>query len=255
MSSYDFLIDNMEWSFSRLNSFYQCPWQFKLQYIDCEQGETNFFSEYGSLIHTILEDYAKNKLEIYELADYYEKIYYDVVKHGAPPNMYVDLEQKYYAAGYDYLFNFEGFGDFEIVEAEKELHFNIGSYRITGFIDLLLRDNEKNFHIYDHKSSTVKSKNSKKAQEYWKQLYLYSIGIYEEYGVYPVKLHINVFKENKIYTIDFDIKEVEKVKQWVIDTIELLKKEEEFLPRSDSFFCNFVCAYRNGICDYIPKQY
>jgi len=150
--------------------------------------------------------------------------------------------------------NFEGFGDYEIVEAEKELNFKIDNYNITGYIDLLLKDKDGGLHIYDHKSSTVKSKTSEKAKEYWKQMYLYSIGIYEEYKIYPKQIHINAFKEGKIYTIDFDEKEVEKVKQWVLDTIDLIKKETKFLPKSDSFFCNFICNFRNT-CEFKPTSY
>ena len=33
---YGFIIDAMKWSFSRLNSFYNCPYEWKRKYIDCE---------------------------------------------------------------------------------------------------------------------------------------------------------------------------------------------------------------------------
>lgn len=252
--NYSFLTEDMTWSFSRLNSFYQCPWQFKLQYIDCENGLSNSFAEFGTFGHNILEKYANGEAEIYELANLYEEGYKQAVSSTFPPNKYCSLADKYYESGLNYFENFEGFGNFEIVEAEKELTFNIGPYKITGYIDLLLKDKEENFHIYDHKSSTVKSKTSEKAMEYWKQMYLYSIAIYDEYKVYPKQLHINAFKEGKTYTVDFDINEVDRVKQWVIDTIELIKKEEKFPPKSDSFFCSFICNFRNT-CEYKPTKY
>lgn len=252
--SYEFLIEDMIWSFSRLNSFYQCPWQFKLQYIDCNKGEGNFFAEFGTKIHGILEDYAKGKLEIYELADTYEKTYTDTVIHKAPPNKYVDLNQKYYDSGYEYLMNFEGFGNYEIVAAEKEINFKINNINVKGYIDLLLKDKEGNFIIADHKSSAVKSKTSEKAKEYIKQMTLYAIGIYEEYGVYPKELHINAFRENKYYVVPFNINEVENVKQWVLDTVNLIMKEEKWLPKSDNYFCNWLCNFR-GSCEYRPTQY
>lgn len=252
--NYDFIIDNMTWSFSRLNAYYTCPKMWEFSYIDCEKGLSNSFADFGSFSHQILEKYAKGEAEIYELASMYEEGYKQSVPLPFPPNKFCSLSDKYYEAGYTYFENFEGFGDFEIVEAEKELSFTVDYYKITGFIDLLLKDKEGNFHIYDHKSSTVKSKTSEKAKEYWRQLYLYSIAIYDEYGIYPKQLHINAFKEGKIYTIDFDVKEVDKVKKWVLDTIELLKKEEKFLPKSESFFCSFICSYRQ-MCEYVPRQY
>ena len=254
MSNYNFLIEDFTWSFSRLNSFYTCPAMWKLSYIDCEKGLSNSFADFGTFCHELLEKYANGEAEIYELASMYEEGYAQAVPLPFPPNKYVSLADKYYQAGLDYMENFEGFGDYEIIEAEKELKFKIDNYNITGYIDLLLKDKDGGLHIYDHKSSTVKSKTSEKAKEYWKQMYLYSIGIYEEYKIYPKQIHINAFKEGKVYTIDFDEKEVEKVKQWVLDTIDLIKKETKFLPKSDSFFCNFICNFRNT-CDFKPTNY
>ena len=255
MSDYGFIIDNMIFSFSRLNSFYTCPYMWKLSYIDCEKGLSNSFADFGTYVHELLEKYAKGEAEIYELASLYEDGYMEAVPLPFPPNKYVSLDQKYFDAGLEYLEEFEGFGDYEVVEAEKKLLFKVGDYEIIGYIDLLLKDKEGNLHIFDHKSSTVKSKTSAKAQEYWKQMYLYSLGIYDEYKVYPKQIHINAFKEGKIYTIDFNESEVEKVKEWVLDTIEKIKVEEEFSPKSDFFFCNFICNFRDGICEYKPTQY
>jgi hypothetical protein len=90
--------------------------------------------------------------------------------------------------------------------------------------------------------------------EYWKQLYLYSIPIKEEFGVYPVKLHINAFRKQDWFTINFDEKEIDIVKKWVLDTVELINKEEKWLPKSDNFFCNFLCNFRN-ICEYKPQEF
>lgn len=253
--NYEFLIEDMKWSFSRLNSYYTCPYMWKLSYIDCEKGLSNSFADFGTFCHSLLEKYANREAEMYELSSMYESGYKEAVPLRFPPNKYVSLADKYYQSGLDYFENFEGFGDFEVVEAEKELEFFIDKYKVTGYIDLLLKDREGNLHIYDHKSSTVKSKNSEKAKEYWKQMYLYSMGIYDEYKVYPKQIHINAFKENTIYTMDFDINEINKVKQWVLDTIKILKQEEKFLPKSDYFFCNFICNFKNGICPYKPTKY
>lgn len=255
MENYSFLIEDMTFSFSRLNSYYTCPHMWKLSYIDCEKGQSNSFADFGTFCHKMLEEYARGEAEIFELASLYEEGYKKAVPLPFPPNKYVDLGEKYYEAGLEYLENFEGFGDYEIIEAEKKLEFSVGDYKVTGYIDLLLKDKEGNFHILDHKSSTVKSKTSEKAKEYWMQMYLYSMAIYDEFGVYPKQLHINAFKEGKMYVIDFDVNEVNKVKKWVFDTIDALKKESKFCPKSDYFFCNFICNFRDGTCKYKPSRY
>jgi RecB family exonuclease len=239
----------MVWSFSRLNSFLQCPHQFKTQYIDCEKGIQNFFAEYGSHCHDILEKFSKNEAEIYELANIYQNTFRENINFTAPPNKFVDLNKSYYDSGLEYFENFEGFGDYEIVGVEKAVSFKINNIKVKGYIDLLLKDKEGNLHIVDHKSSDPKSAKSEKAMEYWKQMTLYSIGVFEEYGVYPVKLHINAFRKHQWFTVDFNISQVDEIKKWVIDTVDKIMKETKFAPLSDKYFCNFLCNFRN-ICEY-----
>ena len=83
----------MLWSFSRLNSFYNCPYEWKRKYIDCEYGESGFFGEFGTLCHSLLERYIKGDISIFELSQCYENEFNDVVVHDAPPNQYVDIRQ------------------------------------------------------------------------------------------------------------------------------------------------------------------
>lgn len=44
-----------KWSFSRLTTYRQCPQAFKLQYIDRVPQEGNFYSDYGTYAHELLE--------------------------------------------------------------------------------------------------------------------------------------------------------------------------------------------------------
>jgi RecB family exonuclease len=253
VNDYNFIIDNMVWSFSRLNSFIQCPYQFKLQYIDEVKGIQNFFAEYGSFCHEILEKYCKNELSIFELVNEYENKYWQSINFKAPPNKYVDLNQNYYNQGLEYFENFEVFEDYKILAVEKEVSFEIDKYKFKGYIDLLLEDKNGSLHIADHKSSDPKSKKSEKAQEYFKQMYFYSIPIFNEYGKYPIKLHINAFRKQQWFTEDFNINKVDEVKSWALETINKINKEIKYLPKSDRFFCSFLCNYRNGLCEYIPQ--
>lgn len=254
MSDLSFIIDDMVFSFSRLNCFHQCPYQWMLQYIECVEGENNAFAEFGSLSHDILERYAKGELEIYELPLAYEEEYDKFVEHKFPPNKYVNLNESYKKQGREYFENFEGFGDYEIVSIEEEFEFLIDNIKIKGLLDLLVKDKDGNYHIIDHKSSDPKSAKSKKAQEYWMQMTLYAIWVYQKYGAYPVKLHINAFRKQQWFTIDFNEAEIDSIKKWVIDTVDAIKKEEKFPPKSDQFFCRFLCNFRNGLCEYIPQR-
>jgi CRISPR/Cas system-associated exonuclease Cas4 (RecB family) len=252
---YDFIIDNMVWSFSRLQSFHQCPYQFKLQYIDGITGDGNFFSDFGTLCHNLLADYYEGKIEIYDLLKSYEKKYALNMIYPAPPNKHVDLNQSYYEAGQQYFSNIEELEDYKIIGVEKEYNFMINDIHMTGFVDLILQDKDGNIHIVDHKSSDIKSVKEKKTQQYWDQLHLYAIPIFEEYKKYPTILHLNTFRKQRWFSVPFNINEVDKVKKWVIDTINNIKQEANFAPRIDSYFCNFLCNFRNNTCEYRPVDF
>ena len=59
------LFDDWVWSYSRLQSFEQCPWGFAQKYLysDTKRGEPNFYSAYGSLIHELHERWYKGEIK------------------------------------------------------------------------------------------------------------------------------------------------------------------------------------------------
>lgn len=257
-----FIIDTMVWSFSRLSSYHQCPYGFYLKYVECNKGEPNFFGQYGSLIHTILEKYEKEELSIFEISQYYEENFNEVVSCNAPSNKYVDIRQSYYEKGLEYLDNIDLMLDkYEILGIEKEVKFNIGGYEMIGYIDLLLRDKEtKDITILDHKSGSVKFKKSgqiSKTEEehvlsFKRQLYLYAIAVIEEYGEKPKYLQWNLFKDRNWLTVEFKNEEYEEAKKWAEDTVKAIEEETTWFPNPSQYFCHNICDMRNCACEYKP---
>lgn len=260
MEEMDFLLDSMTWSFSRLNSFYNCPYEFFLHYIECNKSENGAFGEYGSFMHKILEKYAKGELSLFELNQYYEENFNDKIPHDFPPNKYVDIRQSYYDKGIEYLNNIDLCLDqYEILGVEKEVKFKIGDKDFVGYIDLLVRDKDTSeIIIIDHKSKSLKLlKNgniSKSDEEYFlefkRQLYLYSIPVIQEYGSVS-KLKWNMFKDQKWIEILWKKEEYEEAIQWAKDTLELIEKETLWLPNNRSYYyCHYLCGQRNNACEY-----
>lgn len=256
----DFLLDSMTWSFSRLNSFYNCPYEFFLHYIECNKSENGAFGEYGSFMHKILEKYAKGELSLFELNQYYEENFNDKIPHDFPPNKYVDIRQSYYDKGIEYLNNIDLCLDqYEILGVEKEVKFKIGDKDFVGYIDLLVRDKDTSeIIIIDHKSKSLKLlKNgniSKSDEEYFlefkRQLYLYSIPVIQEYGSVS-KFKWNMFKDQKWIEIPWKKEEYEEAIQWAKDTLELIEKETLWLPNNRSYYyCHHLCGQRNNACEY-----
>lgn len=255
-----FIIENMIWSFSRLNSFYQCPFSWREKYINCNRGIKNFFSEYGSFIHSILEKYAKEELSLFEISQYYEDNFFDNVTYDAPPNRYVDIKESYYNKGLEYLDNIDlDLSEYEILGVEKDVKFTIAGHEMIGFIDLLLRDKDGNIIVVDHKSASLKfNKNGKICKgdekhftEFKRQLYLYSLAVIEEYGIEPKQLWWNMFRDCKWIKIDFDKEEFEEAKKWAEETVKLIEEEETWFPNPDYYFCNYLCDQRE-CCEYKP---
>lgn len=257
-----FVMDTMTWSFSRLNSYYNCAYEWYLHYLECNKSENGFFGEYGSFIHKILEKYISGELSLFDLNQYYEENFNESVPHDAPPNKYVDIRQSYYDKGIEYLNNIDlDLDRYEILGVEKEIHFTIEDKDFVGYIDLLVKDKETDeIIIIDHKSASIKilkngsiSKTDQKHfLEFKRQLYLYSIPIVKEYGSVS-KLKWNMFKDQKWIEIPWKQEEYDEAIQWAKDTLKLIENEFLWLPNQDYYYCNYLCGQRNNACEFKPQ--
>ena len=248
-------VDNMRWSFSRINSFQSgCKFCWFQNYIIKERGEGNAFSEYGSLMHDILERYFKGDLLPFELESEFTDGFIEKVG-DFPPNKFVDLRENYFNQGIKYLKEFDGYPDYEILEIEPEILINVGGYDFIGYIDLLVKNkNNGKIIVIDHKSK-AKFKSKEELREYAHQLYLYAIWVYEKYGEYPSLLKFNMFRKQTEKTIIFKESELEKSKKWMLDSIAELRECEEFPVTSDEFFGTELCNNRDHILHELGEAY
>jgi hypothetical protein len=281
MSDYAFILDEMLWSYSRVETFERCAQCFYLSYILKKDQIPGFFGEYGSFGHLLLEKYYKEELFDFELADEYTNNYNSNITAYAPPNKFVNLADKYYQQGKYYFENFKGLdSDYETLGVESKYEYKIGDYNFTGIIDLELKHKEGWYEIIDHKSKSEQHKNklTKKSNpddfvqlvdgrfipfDLTKQLYLYCIPTFEKYGEYPKYINFNMFKINDWYKFEFRKEDFEKSVQWVISTIQNLYKETKWLKGEDvgDFWCSFVCGqtcnckYSNRFIDFESQIY
>lgn len=251
-------IKDMVWSFSRLQSFDTCPYEWYLHYIEENESENGFFAEFGTLIHSGLQKIYEGSLSIWDAQQWYEDNFGKVVLHNAPPNNYVDIAEEYYNDGYNYFGNISQLDDkYEILGVEKDLSFNIKRKPFVGFIDLLLKDkNTGEIMICDHKTAKLKFKKNGEIsktdiehfESFKRQLYLYSKPIIAEYK-HVDYLAWNMVRMDKIIKIPFDKNEYESSLNWAIDKIKYISKEALWLPNKDEFYCRNLCGMRE-ICEY-----
>ena len=250
-----FIIDMMRWSFSRVDSFNNCKREWLLKYIEEPEEENvdSCYAQFGSLCHEILEEFYKDKYDVFSLPLIYEERFNDVVTEYFPKMGNKDFRSEYFDKGYDYFCNIQDYRDrYEVLGVEKKVEFETGGYPFIGFIDLLLRDKETgDIVIVDHKSATMKYKkngdftkaSAEKFDKYKKQLYLYSIPVIEEFGRVDY-LGWNFFKDQKSIKIPWNHKEYENAKKWAIETIHNIENNEDWEPKTDYLYCWFLCGRR-----------
>ena len=253
----------MVWSFSRLSAFHQCPYGFWLKYMQCNEGSPNFFGQYGSFIHSILEKYERGELSIFEISQFYIDNFNNYITCDAPNNKYVSIRDTYFDKGLNYLDNIDLVLDkYFILGIEKEVKFNIGKYEMIGYIDLLLEDKiTHDITILDHKSASIKFKKNGDVSKsdlghvlnFKRQLYLYSLSVFDEYGKYPKYLEWNLFKDCNKLNVEFDIEEFNQAIKWAEDTVGQIENETLWLPNPSQFFCYNICDMRFCACEYKPQ--
>lgn len=251
---------DFRYSFSKLAAFLQCPMSFYLQYVlnpGSDDELPGYFSEYGSLMHSILEQYYKDELPVFCLADEWRDRYDNEVI-VAPPPFPAGFGEKNYQAAVDYLEDFQGLPDnYEVLSVEEKFVLNIGGYDVSGIADLVIREKgTQNIIVVDHKTKSEASM-KKEYQLYRKQLYLYAIWVHKTYGVWPVKVCFNMVKTGKMIEELFDLNLVHETIQWFTDTIHEIEDCDTFelwvtcIPdgaRREPYFCKWICGC-NPSCD------
>ena len=255
----------MVWSYSRLHTYTTCPAAFKKIYIDQCDKRQNAFAQFGSMCHSILEEYEKGELAEYELVDSYEKRWGDEITEEFPMMKYGSMGERYYEDGLYYFSMFNGFPDnWEIIGAELDINYEYCGHKFIGFIDLLVRDKcDGRLVIIDHKSKNG-FKNAAERDEYAIQLYLYSKWVYLTYNEYPKELIFNTFRKNEFVVLPFNEDDYQSALKWMNDVITNIYEDVDFWDKIylqyessgkdlsefkyNDFFCTYLCSCRH-LCD------
>lgn len=256
------LPSNFRWSFSKIAAFHQCPMSFYLTYIENPGSDDElpgYFSEYGSLMHSILEQYYKGDLPEFCLADEWRSRYESEVI-VAPPPFPKGFGEKNYNAAVNYLENFTGLPDgYDVISVEKKFVIDIGGYQVSGIADLVIGSTDcTEVIIVDHKTKSAASM-KKEYQLYRKQLYLYAIWYKEWKGSYPTKLRFNMVKDGTYIDEGFDEAMVEETKKWFLDGIHAIEECDIFESwttcigaeeTKEPYFCKWICGCNTSCDDY-----
>lgn len=257
------LPDDHVYSYSQLSSFDECSYGFYLQRIEgLQEQASNAFAERGTLVHDLLDQWAKKIITKEEMLVDYERRYPEEVVTAFPRVLAAKgYAKKAYQQGIDFLTNFDEFEGYEVLSAEEKFKIDLplsdGSTRqFIGIVDMMLRENATgNLIICDHKSKSMSSFKKDEDKMYRQQL-LYATYVKEHYGKYPDAMMFHLFNESGVKmqrlfsmdqyneTLDWATKQIAGIEGYtVIDWLTCKEKPD--------FYCWEICSSRkvcpNGV--------
>jgi putative RecB family exonuclease len=242
------------YSHSRLSTFEQCPFKFKLRYIDKIKPaiERTIESHLGSAVHETLEwlyEQVMNKHipTIDEIITDYAVRWQDTYSKDTLIVKKQLTQKDYFNKGVQFLINYytknHPFND-NTLETEKKILIELNeNYKLQGFIDRLVHNLEKDeYEIHDYK--TANNLPLKEKIENDRQLALYSIAIKELFGDdKKVILVWHYLAHNQKIISRRTNQQLANLKKETIYLIEKIESTENF-PSKKSILCNW-CEYKN----------
>jgi len=235
-----------------LSAFETCPYRFYLKYLHGCEEKPKFFSQYGEFVHQIHQLVFNSELPKKYAAQYYVRHFMERVTEKAPTQQ---VFLSYFRGGLSY---FEDMPEFEgsPLGIEKEFRFEIDGFPFIGYADYLTKSD--GIILYDHKARALKPRSNRKKptlsdkelDQYFRQLYLYSIPIKELYGEYPRELVFNCYRTKCFIREPFDIEKLDAAKDWAVGSIRKIISTEDWPPSIEAFRCRNLCGIEDDCCYY-----
>lgn len=240
------------YSYSRLNTYENCPLQYKLQYIEkIPSDEEGIEAFMGSRIHETFEKLYKDLIlskmnSIEEIIEFYneqwEKEWHDNVFISKKDKSPEDYRKTGERAIRDYYAHYHPFDQNKTFWTERFVNFDLGdeNYKLVGYIDRLDKTPEDTLEIHDYKGSGNLPTQAKFDID--RQLALYQLAVQESFpDAEKIELvwHYVLFdKEFRSLRTQEQLEELKAECRAIIDTIEA---DQEYLPK-ETPLCDW-CGY------------
>ncbi|MBR9701740.1 PD-(D/E)XK nuclease family protein [Candidatus Pacearchaeota archaeon] len=251
------------YSHSRLSTFEQCPFKFKLRYLDKikPEIEQSIESHLGGVVHDTLEwvhtEVMNNKIPtidqmITRYAEKWEEKYkpnFVIVRKTMNPKDYFNKGVQFLL---DYYQKNQPFKE-NTLEVEKRILIELDeNTKLQGFIDRLVHNLETGqYEVHDYKTANNLPTQAKIDGD--RQLALYSIAIKEKYGHdKEVCLVWHYLAHNlKIQSRRTN----QQLKQLKKETLELIKKIESttHFPTNKMILCSW-CEYKSMCPEFSDRS-
>ena len=245
------------YSHSRISTYENCPYQYKLRYIDRKKPEipTTIEAFMGSMVHESLEHLYKLKkfkkrvakssiIKFYR--DLWKKNYSDDIlivkadKEGVKADNYRKMGEKFISDYYDRMKPFEQMTILGLETMDRMTLSDGNQWHVR--IDKLGCDNEGNYFVCDYKTN-ARMKDQEEADAD-RQLALYSIWVKDKFkDAKSVKLIWHMLAFDKDAVSERTDEQLKKLQQEVVDRIKEIENATEF-PRKQTALCNY-CGFKS----------
>ncbi|MCF7820045.1 MAG: ATP-dependent helicase [Candidatus Pacebacteria bacterium] len=255
-----------KFSFSQLESYSNCPWQYRFAFILKVPVPEKASLSFGRSMHNTLYEFLYPVLDNdFKQANLFakdaksnnskevlnEKRLMDLYQKNWQEGGYRDKQEKaeYYQKGQESLKNFlkniEEEGIPTPIMLEKSFVYKLGQYPIKGTIDRVDKLADGTVEVIDYKTGKVKDKLDKKNK---RQLMIYQLALENTLGLKVSKLsYYFLDKEGKKVSFVAKEKDLEKLESELLEEIKEIVSMN-FIPKPDVRTCGF-CDF-NGICEF-----
>ena len=226
----------MEISFTRLRVYLECPWKYKLQFLDGRRIPLTPASSLGLSLHRALEAFhRKDAGSLEDLLDCYDDRW---LGSGYPDD---ETKERWYQKGQRIL---EGYHErepdrrTEIVGVEREFVYPLGDHTVRGMIDRLDRHPDGRHEVIDYKTHLDFETEAQLADDL--QLRFYGLGVREALGVTPALLSVDYVAVGRRVSVPYDASKEAALKALIVKTADAI---DAGAFEADTAYCP-KCAYR-----------
>ncbi|MDY6931435.1 MAG: PD-(D/E)XK nuclease family protein [Halobacteriota archaeon] len=250
------------YSYSRINTFENCPLQFKYRYIDKIKVDTEGVEAFlGTMVHETLEELYENRMKereisLDELIDLYKSNWnrrwhggIEIVKKNFCEANYRDIGERCLR---DYFARYAPFDQDRTIALEKRIEVSLVDFRLVGFIDRLSQRGDGVYEIHDYKTSSGLPTQDQVNKD--DQLALYQLALADMWDdVSDVDLVWHYLQFDRELRSRRDANALRDLESRYISKIEAIESTTEFEPK-ESALCNWcgyqsLCPRKKHICE------
>jgi len=243
------------YSHSRLSCFENCPFKFRLKYIEKVRPETETGVEafLGTLVHATMEKlYTDLKFQkiatLKELVAYFNDLWGKnwnnriiIVRSEYKQENYRKMGEKFIT---DFYKRYHPFGNGRTIGLEKRIVIKLdkaGKYKLQGYIDRISYAGKGVYNIHDYKTNANLTTQNYLDQD--RQLALYAMAVKRDYkDCKKINLIWHFMAFDKEVSSARTVQELNELKKNTIKLIQRIEKEKKFKPKI-SRLCDW-CEYR-----------